>query len=423
MAELVAALAIVVVFATEYIVSLYSLAVYIDPDEVESLFPSISRRQQDFLRKLVADPRAFVQIATVYKSFALIVIVTLMTFLLGSLSALFTLNVYYLYPVGLGAVWLLQLFSVEYLARQASRHAIKHKMPRYLWLITILYVVFYPVVHLYRRALKRTKEDTQVTEEEKEDIVERAIETLADQAGIGEAIVEEDEKEMIGQIFLLDSTVAREIMVPRMDITAIEKSMSFKDIQKMVLTDGHSRYPVYKESIDRIIGIVYVKDLFSKMPDPGEKFIIDKYFRVPYFVPESKIIGDLLTEFQTKKLHLAIVVDEYGGVAGLVTLEDILEEVFGEIQDEHDSEEAEFVPLSDHTYLVDAGLLVEKLQDNLQTDYEQGEYDTVGGLIYDLVGSVPSEKSRVRWNDLEFEVVKVEGQRIKRVRVLDRTHD
>ncbi len=420
MFALLAAIGLVGVYASEYVISLYSLAVYIDPDEVESLFPNISRRQRDFLKKLVGDPRAFVQIATVYKSFALIVNVLLMVLILNQLAEAVGINVYYLYPLGFALIWLLQLFCVEYLARQASRRAIRYKMPRYLWLITIMYLVLYPVVNVYRWALKRPKEDDQVTEEEKEDIVERAIETLADQAGIGEAIVEEDEKEMIGQIFHLDTTVVREIMVPRMDITAIDKSMSFKNIQKMVLGDGHSRYPVYSDTIDKIIGIVYVKDLFNRMPDPGEKFVIKDYFREPFFVPESKVIGELLREFQSRKLHLAVVLDEYGGVAGLVTLEDIVEEVFGEIRDEHDTEEDEFVQVSENTYEVDAGMQVEKLQDQLSTDYDQGEYDTVGGLIYDLVGSVPKHKAVVDWHELQFQVLKVEGQRIKRIRVIRR---
>jgi len=284
-------------------------------------------------------------------------------------------------------------------------------------MITLVYVIFLPIVKLYRLALKRSGENFPVTEEEKEEIVERAIETLAEEAGIGEAIVEEDEKEMIGQIFQLDQTVAREIMVPRINITAIEKSMSFKDIRAVILKDGHSRYPVHDGTIDKIIGLIYVKDLFNRMPEPGEEFVLTKYLRKPYFVPESKVIGELLTEFKAKHLHIAIVVDEYGGVAGLVTLEDIIEEIFGEIQDEHDLEEAEFSELPDGRYRVSASMMMEKLQDLFDTDFEQKDYDTVGGLIYDLVGSVPAEGLKIKWHEFEFEVEKVEGQRILYVKV------
>jgi CBS domain containing-hemolysin-like protein len=420
MLELTALVAVAGLYASAYVVSLYSLAVYIDPDEMETAFPEASRRQRHFLRRMASDPRAFVQIATVYKIVALVAVVLLVRFLLVRLALVIGTEALYLYVPGFILVWLLQIFGVEYLSRKASRRTIRNRMPRYFWLISLIYIVLRPVVWLYRAALARHREDEQVTEEEKEDIVERAIETLADQAGIGEVIVEEDEKEMIGRIFLLDQTTVREIMVPRIDITGIERSMTFVDIQKLVLRDGHSRYPVFEETIDKIIGILYVKDLFNNMPQPGEEFVISNYLRRPFFVPEAKVIGELLREFQSKKLHLAVVADEYGGVAGLVTLEDILEEVFGEIQDEHDSEEAEIARLGEGVYSVDPGLLLERLQDYLDTDYAQGDYETVGGLIYDLVGSVPSEGHAVRWHGLRFEVTRAEGQRIMRVKVYRR---
>lgn len=408
---------IVCFFLSAYIVSFYSLAVYIDPDDIVTLFPNISRKNREALKKMADDPRAFMQIATVYKSFALIVITVLTSYILQSVTRWFDLGFLYVYPVGLALIWFSQIFWVEYFARRAARKSYKSSMPRHLWLITLIYFIFFPVVSAYRKALMRINKEEQVSEKDKEDIVERAIETLAEQAGISEAIVEEDEKEMIGQIFLLDETVVREIMVPRIDIVGIEKSLSFIDIHKLVLKHGYSRYPVYDESIDRILGIVYVKDLFNRMPERGEEFVIKNYLRKPYYVPESKVIGQLLREFQLKKFHIAVAVDEYGGVAGLVTLEDILEEIFGEIQDEHDSEEAEFRKIATNTYLVDAGLLVEDLQDYLDTDYPQEDYDTVGGLIYDLVGSVPREGHKIRWHNLVFDVEQVEGQRIMKVKV------
>jgi CBS domain containing-hemolysin-like protein len=415
--DILALAVVIAAYATAYIVSLYSLAVYIDPDEIETLFPTMSSSRRGFLTRLVQDPRAFMQIAVVYKSFALMLITACAVYLIRRFAAEIGFTTLALLPAGLIVLWLMFLFVVEYLPRRASRKAIKRRMPRHLWIIMVIWVVLSPLIRFYRRALKHSRNGDTVTEEEKDEIVERAIETLAEQAGIGETIVEEEEKEMIGQIFRLDQTVVREIMVPRIDIVGIEKSMSFTKIRNLVRRDGHSRYPVYDGTIDKVIGIVYVKDLFSKIPDPGEKFVISRYLRKPYFVPEKKVISELLREFQARRLHIAIVVDEYGGVAGLVTLEDIIEEIFGEIQDEHDWEEAEFTKLSDGSYLVNAGLLVEKLQDYLDTDYEQGDYDTVGGLIYDLVGSVPKEGQKIKWHDLEFEVDKVRGQRILSVKV------
>ncbi|MCP4685367.1 MAG: HlyC/CorC family transporter [bacterium] len=406
---------IILGFFSAYVVSLYALAVYIDPDEVGKLLPRMSRRRRSLILKVAGDPRAFLQVAAVYRSFALIAITASSLIVMTDL-----IPEAYLYktcPIGLAAIWLLYVVLVEYLPRRSSRKAINRRMIRYLWLITAIYVVFFPVVRVYRNALQRIHHDDRVTEEEKEEIVERAIETLAEQAGIGEAIVEEDEKEMIGQIFLLDQTQVREIMAPRIDITAIDKATGYAAIAALVREHGYSRYPVYEGTIDKTVGILYVKDLFSNMPKPGEEFVIADYLRKPFFVPESKVIGDLLREFRGRKLHIAIVVDEYGGVAGLVTLEDILEEIVGEIRDEHDFEEDEIRRLSDGRYVVDASMRVEKLQDSLSIDYDQEEYDTVGGLIYDLVGSVPGRGDHVKWHDIDFEIIEVDGQRIKTVKV------
>jgi len=415
--ELFYLIIIIVVYVTAYLVSLYSMAVYIDPDEVETLFPGISPARRGFLVKLAGDPRVFVQIAVIYKSFALIIITAVSLQLVRWLSEVASAETALFLPLGLAFHWFLYIIVVEYLPRHSTREAIDQRMVRHLWVIIIVWAIFFPIVKVYRKSLRRTSEGEKVTEEEKDEIVERAIETLADQAGIGEIIVEEDEKEMIGQIFQLDQTVVHEIMVPRIDIIGIDKSTSFADIRKLVLEDGHSRYPVYDGTIDKIIGMMYVKDLFSRMPDAGEKFVITKYLRKPYFVPATKVIGELLGEFKARRLHIAMVADEYGGVAGLVTMEDIIEEIFGEIQDEHDWEEAEFTRLADGQYRVNAALLVEELQDYLDTDYEQGDYETVGGLIYDLVGSVPREGQKIKWYDVEFEIDKVEGQRILYVKV------
>lgn len=398
-----------------YIVSLYGLAGYVDPEEIPRLTPEISKRKHDALTRLVRDPRELVQVATIYRY------VILMVITIGTLDIVASVagpaHAIYWYPVGLVAVWLLFIFAAEYLPRRTWRKQLGPGLIRYLWYVSLLNWLLSPVVRTYRKALQRNDLDNPVTEEEKEEIVERAIETLAEQAGIGEAIVEEDEKQMIGHIFLLDQTQVQDIMSPRIDMVAIDKATSFSDIQNLVLRDGHSRYPVYEGAVDKIIGILYVKDLFIKMPRPGEEFVIAKYLRRPYFVPGTKVIGELLSDFLARKLHLAIVVDDYGGVAGLVTLEDILEEIVGEIQDEHDTEDAEIQQLPDGGYLVEGTVRLERVQKLFETEFDQDENATVGGLIYDLVGSVPDEGSRLRWNDLRLEVQRVEGQRIRSVRI------
>ena len=404
-------------YLTGYLVSLYSLAVYIDPDEVDSLLPKITRARREFVKKLASDPRAFTQMAVVYKSFVLVLLTACAIAIMRSSIAEGNALRPFLTVFGALFIWLSYILFVEYLPRRSSRRAISMRMASHLWIISGIYTLFFPIVTLYRRALRGGPLDKPITDDDKEEIVERAIETLADDAGIGETIVEEDEKEMIGQIFQLDQTVVREIMIPRVDICGIDKSMNFDDIRRLIHETGYSRYPVFEESIDKIVGLIYVKDLFNRMPKRGEAFSIDKYIRPPFLVPESKVIGKLLREFKVKRMHIAIVMDEYGGVSGIVTLEDIIEEIFGEIHDEHDQARDDVRRIGEGNYIVSANLLVEKLQDYLQTDHDQGDYDTVGGLIYDLVGSVPPEGKTVQWNDVEFEIDKVDGQRIVQVKV------
>lgn len=417
MIEFFLLIALVFIFTITYIVSVYSLAVYIDPDEIEQLFPNASDSRRAFLTRLADDPRAFTQIAIVFKSMALIVCTLISFELMTGIGAWFNVGHSAIFTVGLSLLWIAYMIVAEYMPRRVSRHVINERMLKHLWVISSLYFLLSPIVAIYRRALSGASPDSRVTEEEKEGIVERAIETLAEEAGIGETIVEEDEKEMIGQIFQLDQTVVREIMIPRMDIVGIESGSSLQEISDLVRRDGHSRYPVYKGTIDEIVGMAYIKDIFSNMPADKDSFSISEFLRKPYLIPETKIIGELLGEFKNKHIHVALVMDEYGGLAGLVTLEDIIEEIFGEIQDEHDVEGAEISETMDGRLLVNATIMLEELQEYLGTEFEQGEYDTVGGLIYDLVGSVPAKGQVVRWHSLEFEIDQVEGQRIRFVRI------
>lgn len=403
-----------------YVLSLFAASVYLGGDDVLGEVPHLAGIRREYLIKLARDPRALSQIATVFTSFSLILCTVMAVLFLRSIAARMQMASGWLIPAGLILLWLLHLVVVEYLPRRAARQADGVAVGRYLWLVTSIYVLFLPVISVYRRAIKGIPTEPELYEEQKEEIIERAIETLADQAGIGDSLVQEEEKKMIGQIFQLDQTVVREIMTPRIDIVGIDKNLSFRDTRALVQEDGHSRFPVFDGTIDRVIGILYVKDMFAKMPEPGERFDMVNYLRRAYFVPESMVIGELLREFKIRKLHMAIVVDEFGGVSGLVTLEDVLEEIVGEIQDEHDAEEADFLPLPDGWYLVDGAYLLEELQDQLGTDYEPGNYDTVSGLIFDLVGSVPRQGARVTWNDLEMVVEKVDGQRIKKIRVTRR---
>ena len=251
----------------------------------------------------------------------------------------------------------------------------------------------------------------------KEERVEEAMESLALAEGEKVQTLEEDEKKMIHSIFELGETKVKEIMVPRIDMTCIEESATLEEIKELVRKKGHSRIPLFRESIDQIIGIVYVKDLFLGEKEYKEKIEWSKLVRKAHFVPENKKIDELLQEMKKEKVHLAIVVDEYGGTAGLVTLEDILEEIVGEIEDEYDKGEPPVQKIDEDNYKVAAKVSIHDLYEFLELDLPEKEFETVGGLIYDLVGGVPEEGKMIEYKGLSFQVERVKGQRIVKVRI------
>ena len=233
--------------------------------------------------------------------------------------------------------------------------------------------------------------------------------------------LEEEEKKMIHGIEELADTEVKEIMLPRPDMICAEESSGLEQIRELVKKGGHSRIPIYKKNIDNITGIIHVKDLFLKEAEGKKITGLSQLARKAYFIPETKKTDELLREFKRDKNHMAIVVDEYGGTAGLVTLEDILEEIVGEIQDEYDMEVPPIQKVDKRTYRIDAKVGIEDLNEELGTNIEQKGFETVGGFIYDLVGSVPEEGKVIQYEServgLRIVVEKVKGQRIKTVKV------
>jgi CBS domain containing-hemolysin-like protein len=250
-----------------------------------------------------------------------------------------------------------------------------------------------------------------------EEKLEQQIESLALAEGEKMETLEEDEKKMIHSIFEFGKTVAKEIMIPRIDMICVEEGESLDTVKELVKKYGHSRIPLFRESIDQIIGIFHVKDLFVEGRNDSEKMVLTKMAHKPFFIPEDKKIDELLQEMRKEKQHVAIVVDEYGGTAGLVTLEDILEEIVGEIEDEHDRAESVVQKISEEEYRVAAKVTIRDLNEALGSDLPEKEFETLGGLIYDLVGGVPEEGKTIEYKGLSFQVEKVKGQRIVRVRV------
>ena len=227
----------------------------------------------------------------------------------------------------------------------------------------------------------------------------------------------QEERDMIHSIFAMGERSAREIMVPRVDVAAVGASESLQRVLELVNGRGHSRIPIYDGSIDNIVGIVYAKDLLTHMVDGSLEEPARTLARRPLFVPESKKTDELLRDMQKHKVHMSVVLDEYGGTAGIVTIEDLLEEIVGEIQDEYDAEEISIEKLSDREAVFDARVSIRDLNEALDIDLEDGEYDTVGGLVYDRLGKIPVVGDEVRVDGLWLTVLSTLGKRIKKVKI------
>jgi CBS domain containing-hemolysin-like protein len=250
-------------------------------------------------------------------------------------------------------------------------------------------------------------------------VTEEELKTLVD-AGEEEGLIEEEEKEMILSVLDFGDTVAREVMVPRIDVVAIDVGTDFNAAIDVVISAGHSRIPVYRETIDDIVGILYAKDLLKVLHD-GATHPLEKLVRQAYFTVESKKVSELLQELQNRHVHVCIVVDEYGGTAGMVTIEDILEEIVGEIQDEYDTEEPDFQALPNgEGYILEAGMPIDDVNELIHVNLPTDQSDSLGGFIYDQLGEVPSVGAQVYYAGLIFEVLAVSDQRILKVKV---THE
>lgn len=238
--------------------------------------------------------------------------------------------------------------------------------------------------------------------------------------GSQQGVLEAEEEQMISAVMSLSDSKLHEVMVPRIDIAAIDQEASFDDAVTLVLTEGHSRTPLYKESVDHIVGILYAKDLLRIIAAGGPRPRLRDIMRPALFVPESQAVDDLLNELQRRRVHMAIVLDEYGGTAGLVTIEDLLEEIVGEIQDEFDEEEPMKVILRDGEAILDGRADIDEMGELVDPPLEledDEEYDTVGGFVYHRIGRVPVVGDTVAVEPFTITVIKVIGRRVGKVRV------
>jgi CBS domain containing-hemolysin-like protein len=229
--------------------------------------------------------------------------------------------------------------------------------------------------------------------------------------------LEPDLQEMIRGVVELSDTTAREIMVPRIDTIFLSVDAAREDLLSVMIESGHSRFPVYKDTIDDVVGILYVKDVL-KILVHNEELVIQNLLRKPYFVPESKHIDDILRELRRRRVHIARVVDEYGGVSGILCMEDILEEIIGEIQDEFDNEQEDILELGEGAYLCDARVNLEDLSEKLGVELPAKDFDTLGGFVFDLFGKIPVKYEKALYGGHEFIIQDMEGHKINTLKIV-----
>lgn len=255
---------------------------------------------------------------------------------------------------------------------------------------------------------------------DEEDVTEEEIRMMVD-AGEEKGVIEGSQKEMINNIFEFDDITAEDIMTPRTDLSALEVTDSIQEALQMGVDEGYSRLPVYEEDIDHVVGILYIKDLLPYVGQPVPNEVSLRHLmREAYFIPGTKRCGELFTEMTEKHTQMAVVVDEYGGVAGIVTMEDLLESIVGNIQDEFDHEEEEVRQTGENSFEVDGSIDMDELEDLLKTPLPEGDFDTLAGFILDELGHIPGEEEQpeVVFQNFTFTVLQVEDRRIERVRIV-----
>lgn len=283
--------------------------------------------------------------------------------------------------------------------------------------LNICSIVIYPVAESFTEIIKLCS--TKLNFDKSKSALTK--DELVDLANIGKekGTIVGDEHSLISSIVAFSGLSVNAVMTPRVDIIAVSVEDSYQNIIKIITGSGHSRIPVYKNNIDEIVGIIFAKDLliYIKNPEAISDFEINDLLKKPLFVPETKLLNELLREFQEKKIHLAIVVDEYGGTAGLISLEDIIEEVVGEIWDEYDKEENQISKLNDKQFLVLGNTKLEDLNKQLSTNIivEEDDYDTIGGYILNKVGNIPKEDFSFQENGIKYTVKEIQKKRIKKV--------
>ncbi|MDR1866881.1 MAG: hemolysin family protein [Treponema sp.] len=230
--------------------------------------------------------------------------------------------------------------------------------------------------------------------------------------------LESDQQEMIRGIVELSGSTVKEVMIPRIDAVFLDVDTPQGELLETICTSGHSRFPVYQDTIDNVVGILYIKDVFPCLVK-NEDFDTKLLVRPAYFVPDSKHIDELLKELRQRRVHIAIALDEYGGVSGIICMEDIIEEIIGDIQDEFDNETEDIIPLDYGEFLCDARVNLEDLAEKIGITFPEEEHvDTLGGFVFGLLGKIPVEQEHIPYMDYDFIVTAIDGHKINTIKIV-----
>lgn len=290
-------------------------------------------------------------------------------------------------------------------------------LARLLILVRFIDILLWPLAAPTANLLRRLQQGVLEPESERdEDDQEEEIEAFIE-VGEQEGLLEEGERQLIRGVFDFGDRVVREVMTPRTDIVAVSQDATLGELRDLVVREKHSRIPVYRESIDHIVGILFVRDLLAILGRVSDETAITSLVNPAIFVPETKRIAELLRELQRRRSHLVMIVDEYGGTAGLVTIEDLVEEIVGEIQDEHETEERSIVLQADGSLQVTGAADIEDVAEALGAVLEDEEFETVGGFILSVLGHVPQVGERFVHGGLEVEVLEADRRRVHRARI------
>lgn len=395
-------------------VALFSL----DKKKIKSTFPN-SAIVQEYLQNLLENPRRLLVTIlignTVVNVAASIIAVSLALDIAQSFG--FSQNVVLTLQIILLTILILLFGEVTpkiWASKNPAAFSKVVAIPIH-WVSVIIYPVSETITEFIRLLVSKIRIDKKKSAINPDEIKELAT------IGLEKGTIEDEEHELIHSIVGFKTLSVSEIMTPRVDMIAISTDSNFSEVINEITRTGRSRIPLYKEDLDDIVGVIYAKDLlpYFKNSELRKNLSLEKIARKPMFVPKTKMIDSLMHDFQDKKMHIAIVVDEYGGTAGLVSLEDIIEEIIGEIRDEYDKEENPVTKIDEKNYLVLGRISIDEIKETLEINIntEEAEYDTVAGLVLNFAGQIPKEGYSFDFENHRFTVKEVLNKRIKKVQI------